>query len=126
MHDPLSVCVREAGGDVGCCGPGELRAFERPAGQQLHDDARAAVELGDVVGAHEVRVMELRSDARFAQEPGAEVLVAREVRGEHLERDRPLELLVPAGVDDGHAAPANLPVDAVGAQSPSSWPWCLP
>ncbi len=126
VHDPVSVCVREAGGDVGGCGPGQLPALERAAGQQLHDDARAAVELGDVVGAHEVRVMELRSDARFAQEPGPEVLVAREVRGEHLERDRPLELLVPAGVDDGHAAPAELPVDAVGAQSPSSLPWCLP
>ena len=56
----------------------------------------------------------------------AEVLVAREVRGEHLQRDRPVELLVPAGVDDGHAAAAELPVDAVGAQSPSPWPWPLP
>ena len=42
VHDPVRVCVREAGGDVGGCGPGQLPALERPAGQQLHDDARAA------------------------------------------------------------------------------------
>ena len=65
-------------------------------------------------------MVELRGDARLAQEACAEVLVAREVRREHLERDRPVELLVPARVDDGHAAAAELAVDAVGAQSPSS------
>ena len=48
------------------------------------------------------------------------------MRGEHLERDRPVERLVPARVDDGHAAAAELVVDPVGAHCSSSPCLCLP
>ncbi len=62
---------------------------------------------------HEVRVTEPRRDPRLPQEARPELGLPREVSGEHLERDGPLEVLVVGGVDDGHPPAAELVVDAV-------------
>ena len=69
--------------------------------------------LVDVVDAHEVRVRERPRDARLAQEARTEALVAREMTGEHLERDAAAQLGVVGGVDDGHAAAAELTLELV-------------
>jgi len=118
MDDAARVCVREPGGDLARVLPGQRASFERPAGHELHHDAREPVDLRDVVGLDEIRVVQLRRDARLTQEARTEFRVARQVLGEHLQSDRALELLVPAGVDDGHPAATDLRFDAVGAQSP--------
>src|SRR5205807_1866317 len=100
-------------------------SLERASRHELHHDAGQPIDLGDVVGLDEIRMVQLGRESRLTQEARAEVGIAREVLCEHLQRDRPLELLVPAGVDDRHPAAADLGLDAVGAQSlPSPWP-CL-
>ncbi len=85
------------------------------AGKELHDDARQAVQLVDVIGLHEICVMQPRRDPRLAQEALAERRFAGEVLGQDLERDGPVEPLVMRGVDDGHPAAADLAVDAIAA-----------
>jgi hypothetical protein len=49
----------------------------------------------------------------LAQEPLPTVLVADELGLQHLQRNRPIELLVMGLVDDAHAATAQLFDDAV-------------
>ena len=72
------------------------------------------------------RMLERCCDASLAEEPRAELLVPREVLGEHLQRDEAVELLVMPGVDDGHAAASKLALDRVRAQSRSPSPCFLP
>src|SRR4029079_10692436 len=86
--------------------------------------------------AHDVRMREARGEPSFAEEAGAQVLVAGEILGETLQGDRPLELDVVREVDDGHRTVPERPLDLVPArderrpQSPPSplacfplWPW---
>jgi len=89
-----------------------------PTRDEFHHDARELVHLRDVVRLDEIRVVQLRRDARLTQEARAELRIAGQVLGEHLQRDRALELLVPTRVDDRHPAAPDLRLDAVRAQSP--------
>ena len=79
----------------------------------LHDDVRRAVVLARVVDLDDVGVGEPGGEARLTDEAVAEDRVVGEVAGEHLDRHRPLELVVPREVDDGHAAAAEDVCDAV-------------
>ena len=74
------------------------------AGQVLHHDRRAPVDVGDVEDRDDVGlVREPRRDARLAREPRAEVGVACEAFAENLDGDAPAEHRVRRGVDIGHA-----------------------
>ena len=86
---------------------------ERTAVHVLHDDVRVAVVLARVVDLDDVGVGEARREARLADEAVSEDRVVGQVAGEHLDRHRPLELVVPRKVDDGHAAAAEHVGDAV-------------
>ena len=86
---------------------------ERAAVHVLHDDVRVAVVLARVVDLDDVGVGEPRREARLADEAVSEDGVVGQVAGEHLDRHRPLELVVPRKVDDGHAAAAEHVGDAV-------------
>ena len=67
MDDSQSVRVGEAGGEAGGLGAGQAAAHERPAGHQLHDDARQPVVFGTSIRPDEVRVVQARRDPCFAQ-----------------------------------------------------------
>ena len=92
---------------------------ERLAVDVLHRDERAAVVLADVVDAHDVRVREPRGEACLAQEARAQLVVAREVLGEALQRDGTVELDVAREVDDRHRAVPERALELVAARRPS-------
>ncbi len=60
-----------------------------------------------------MRVIEGGGRARFLNEPAVPIGVGRRLGRQHLDRDRPPEPRVVGGVDNPHAAPADLGVDAI-------------
>ena len=103
---------------------------ERLAVDVLHRDVRDAVGLADVEDLDDVRMRQPRGDPPLAQEARAQVLVAREILGEALERDVAAELDVAREVDDRHRAVTERALDLVpagderrGQRPPHPWPW---
>ncbi|MDT0264741.1 hypothetical protein RM844_00390 [Streptomyces sp. DSM 44915] len=81
---------------------------------QLHDQerdpVRAAARLAQVVDGDDVGVLEPGGEPRLAQEPGAGLVAAAAAAGEqgdHLDRHRPAQLLVPRLPHLAHAALAE-------------------
>src|SRR5207302_2722000 len=70
----------------------------------LHRDERTTVGLAHVEDAHDVRVREPRGQSRLPEKASPELLVAREVLREALQRHRPVELDVANEVDGRHSA----------------------
>ena len=99
-HDPPA-----AGDQVG----------ERSPLDVLHDDEVHAVVGPGVEDRDEVLIADPRRRLCLAPEAVDEVLVVGELRREDLDRDRPAEHRVLAPVDLGHAAAAELLLDAVAA-----------
>ena len=89
---------------------------QRPAVDVLHDDERRAVLLAPVEDADDVGVVQARGGLRLAPEPLDERGVARELGGEHLERDGAVELRVAGEVHVGHAAVRDLADDLVAVR----------
>jgi hypothetical protein len=89
-----------------------LALLEARALDQLHDQVGHVLVLADVVHRDHVRVAEGGGGAGLAEEALASVadLV---VSAKDLDRDRSLEVGVPAAEDDAHAAAADLLVEAV-------------
>ena len=122
VYETGRVRVLESGADLDAevddaCGVEPLLEVElvreRAAVHVLHDDVRVAVVLARVVDLDDVGVGESRREARLADEAVAEDGVIGQVAGEHLDRHRPVELVVPRKVDDGHAPAAEHVGDAV-------------
>jgi hypothetical protein len=88
------------------------RVRSEPPLDQLHRDEDAAVGLVDLVDAGDVRVRDGARGAGLAKEPGTPVAILLERRGQDLEGDDPLQLLVLGAVDDAHPAAADAPQDA--------------
>ncbi len=81
-----------------------------------HDDVQLpVVGLAGAIERDHVRVLDLRRDLGLAAEALAEVAIAGQFRGDHLDRHRALEPHVGGAVDDAHAAAAGGVVDAVVA-----------
>src|SRR5207237_6694365 len=78
--------------------------------------ARLRLRAGEIVDVEDERVVEPRDRVRLAVEAAADVLARVQVRVQHLDRDRPPQLRVPAAPDHGHAALADLLVEAVPPQ----------
>ena len=124
MDETGLVRVREPPRRLGRQLPRLVRRQPAPAGEEvgerlavyvLHDDVRAAVVLARVVDADDVRVGEPRRELGLTDEPPPELIVAREVLRQQLDRHRPLELGVAPEVDRGHAAVPERPLDPVPA-----------
>ena len=80
---------------------------ERLARDVLHAQVRLPVDRADLVDGDDVRVLEPGGGLGLGAEPGA-VGVGRQVRlADHLQRDDPVEALLPGLVDDAHAAAAE-------------------
>ena len=87
---------------------------------QLHAEEWSAFDLSDLIQRHDVRVMKLRRRFRLRTE-SCEVHRRRQVTAQHhLQRDDPVEALVPRFVHDPHAAASEfrqqLVVAAVAGQ----------
>ena len=81
-----------------------------------HGDVQLAGDLAGVVDRDDVRVVDRCGQAGLAEEALAEALVLRELGGEDLQRDRPLECQVVGAVDDPHPAPADQRLEAVAGE----------
>ena len=83
--------------------PGEAAAVD-----QLHAVEVLAGVLAQVVDRHDVRVVEVRGQLRLEVEP-PHLLRRRESAGQdHLERDDPVQTLLPCFVDDPHSSTSDL------------------
>jgi hypothetical protein len=89
----------------------ELR--ERPPLDELHHDVLPVAVGSGVVDADDVRLVQTRRRLRLATEPSHEAGIARELREQDLDRDRPTEDRIEAAVDLGHPALADPSLDAV-------------
>ncbi len=80
---------------------------------QLHHDERLSLVLPDLMNGADVRMVECRSRAGFAEEPIQRGLVPGGLLGEELEGDRAVQDRILRSVDDPHP-PAAKPVhDAI-------------
>jgi hypothetical protein len=90
--------------------------LERAAVHVLHREVVRAALLADVVDGDDVRVRERGGGARFRLEAPHELGVRRELRREHLERDRPVEARLHGEVPRAHAAAAERTLDPVARE----------
>ncbi len=80
----------------------------------LHDERKTVFVQGlDVVDLHDVGVLELAYQPRFAQQAGERLVVGGRGGSQDLDGHRPIELAVPCQVHDGHAAATELSLDLV-------------
>jgi len=128
----LHVAMHDAAGVRGAQRVGHLRADrhrgtprqralgqqigQRPAVDQLHHHERQAVlGLAEVVHLDHVRVAQPGGGARLDPDPVQQHRVGGRLRGQHLDRDLPVEHLVTSPPDHRHAAgaePLGQPVSA--------------
>jgi hypothetical protein len=125
MDDPLAVrrleAARDPEGDVHRTFDGETRRAALEGGrqidalEQLHHEVRAALELADVVDAHDVVGLELRGGDRFPLEALERALLLGAVVAHDLERDARLAPQMGRAIDAAHPAGAEARVDPVAA-----------
>ncbi len=84
-----------------------IRSRKRLAVDQLEREERDAAGFFDRVDRDDIRVIERRGGPRLAIEPLAPVRIARQLAGQDLERDPPLQPRVVGEVDLAHPAFAN-------------------
>src|SRR5262249_9726617 len=87
-----------------------------PADELGDEVARPGRRPGEVVDVEDERMVQPRDRVGLAIEPLADVLARVQVGVEHLDRHRPAKLRVPTTPDHGHAALADLLVEAVSPQ----------
>ena len=99
VYQPVAVCGVQRRGHLRDHVHGAHRVEPVLAGQQggevravdeAHVDEQPAVDLAEVVDGHDVRLAQPRRDLRLAPEPGREPGIARELRGQQLQRDDPV------------------------------------
>ena len=88
---------------------------QRLAFQKLHDGVRDALVRSEVEDREDVRMGERRDRLRLALEPGQRVGIGRDGLREDLDRDVPVQLLIPCPVHLPHPARAQRREDLVGA-----------
>ncbi len=119
MDDTLRVRGLQRGGDLR--GDGEHprlrprfrveRLGERPPRDELHRDVVHAVGVTGFVHGDDVGVIEGGRSARVPHQALAPLLVRQRARLKDLQRDVTAEPLVNGGIDDAHAAGAELALD---------------
>ncbi len=90
--------------------------IKRAPFEVLHGDEVAAVRFVDVVGLHDIRVIEARRHARLLEEHGEELFVFDQIGAQLLERDQLGEAGRPLGrrhIYDSHSAASHLADEAV-------------
>src|SRR4051812_13261928 len=92
---------------------------ERLAVHVSHDEEHLTGNLVSATDRHDARVRQMRGRSRLAQEALAYIGAASEMRWQRLDRDGPIEMAIPAEVDNAHSAAANLALDVVLASKGS-------
>ena len=82
----------------------------------LHHEIVDAIVLADIEYRTDVRVTQAGECLRFAFESGLQVRLIREVLGQDLDRDGPVEPFVASLIHLAHAPGAYWRQDAIGAQ----------
>ncbi len=116
MNDAFVMCAAKSGGDLRAIAQDGFRrdadvsaeGAKSFAFDQLHDDVKFAVGLGDFVDGADVGVGERRGGAGFVEEILAGGGVEAGVLLDDFERDIAMEDFVKCAVDDAHSAFANL------------------
>ena len=90
---------------------------KRLALDQLHHDGLNAVALLESVDRRDVGVAQRRQHARLALEPRQPIGIARERRGQDLDRHVAPQLRVPRAIDLAHPAGAKRRHDLVRAEA---------
>jgi hypothetical protein len=145
VHHAPGVRGGQRGGDLGHdddrFAPGQRPLPAEPGGDrlavvELHHHVRHCAVLvqgrvAEVEDAGDVRVAQPGGGQRLLPQPVAEAVVVGELRGQHLDRDGPVQHLVVGAPDDGHAAGAEpfeqaVPVADETALSPGRQPTHVP
>src|SRR5664280_1876297 len=121
MDDSLLVCGGEALGDLEGAVQGLLLrdrsgvelAAHRLAFQQLHDGIGDARVRSKIVNREDVRMRECRDRLGLPLEPRQRVRIGGHGFGQHLDRDIPVELLIPRPVHLAHSPHAERGEDLV-------------
>ena len=122
MHQPPAMGCVQSTGDLSQdrqrpLRPEPLISLEhRPQVVPLdepHCQVQLSVVLSRLVNRHDVRMVERGRKSRLLEEARAKPVVLRLLRGNQLERYRPLQRYVPGPVDHAHAAAAEQRLDAV-------------
>ena len=124
VHDAAAVRGIERSGDLGAEGEHLVdgqRPFPQPVGERLalevlHDQEVDAVLVSHVEEGADVGVLEARDRLGLALQPLLELGAVRQVRGQHLDRDRALEPGVAGAVHLAHAAGAGGLFDSIRAE----------
>jgi hypothetical protein len=90
-----------------------------------HRQVELAVVLARLVDRDHVRVVERCRQPRFAQEALPEALVLGQLRGDQLERDRPVQRYVGRAVHDTHPAAPDQLLNAVAGEDHAAAQCCL-
>ena len=100
MHQPLSMCRREASGDLHSdsqdLGKGERAALVAPLLQRLtadvrHDEIRHPIRFGDTVNGDDVVMHDRRRRFRLASKPPPRRTARRQMRSQHFDRHEPIQ-----------------------------------
>src|SRR5207244_3624083 len=73
---------------------------QTPAGDELHGEVSAAIDLTDIIYLHDVRMLKGGDRFGFAREPRQLDSAGELTRQKHLERDDAIQLDVPHSIDD--------------------------
>ena len=123
VHDAALVSGRERPGDVGgnCHRARRVDASrrdlvaQRAPFQVLGGDEELIADFFERVDRCDRRVRQRRRGARFLPQARMHARIAKQVRRQRLQRHRPVQPRVVRQVDHAHAAAADDPLDAVGA-----------
>ena len=125
MDHAALVCVAQRRGDLlavangGLGGEAILRDQfgEGSPFDELHRDERAPADLADLVDRADVRMIQMRSRARFRQQTLAFVRGrSPPIAADQFERDDPLQAFVMGPIDHAHATASQACIDPVLAE----------
>ena len=98
-------------------GPLESTLCQRLAFGELHDDAADAVGFGDPEHVRDVGVIERRQHFCLALETREPIGVGRDIGGQDLDGDVPLQLRVAGAIDLAHSTHAELGDDFIRGEA---------
>jgi hypothetical protein len=126
MNEPAFVGVPQGGCDLP--GDGDGFPFTKPlvrgdpvvdrfAIHVLHDEIVMLPGVADVIGRHDVRIVQLRSRTALLLEPCDEVRVVAVSTGKHLDCDESVERELAGEIDRGHRTRAEFANDSVAGDA---------
>ena len=124
MHDVMFVCRGETVGDLiaksitaAVAAVGRPSAAERLAFEKLGDNPGRPIVHADIMNGEDIGVIQTAGGAGFLFESTLAFGIAREFRGQELDRDVPLQLRIARAIHLTHAADAETAKELESANS---------